>query len=439
MALTKVTSGVRTLGTGEVATANMAVDPTNASNLASGTVPEARMPSTGTSWQAVQTTGFTAVAGNGYPVNTTSGGITITLPASASVGDTIEFVDYAGTFQTNTATLAPNGLKLEGQTNNRLLQTKYDGIRVVYLDATQGWHQAARGEMVGAAYPSATGPDGAAGVTDGDYKVHIFNASKTGSNGFSVSEPGTSAGSTAIEYLVIAGGGAGAQQNGGGAGGGGAGGYRNSCTESGEKSGRDTAVESTTTVTAQNYDVTIGAGASGAAGAFGATGSNSVALSITSLGGGGGGSNSVGKDGGSGGGGGEVTAYVESGDGTAGQGFDGYYGTNSGNYGGGGGGAGGTNTGSTHSRNGGAGLSSKISNISAPVVRGGGGGASGNGVAGGSAGTGGGGAGGAGSGGTGTATSGTANTGGGSGGWYGTQSFVNGGSGIVVIRYKFQN
>lgn len=45
MALTKVTSGIRTLGTGEVATANMATDPTNASNLASGTVPTARLGS----------------------------------------------------------------------------------------------------------------------------------------------------------------------------------------------------------------------------------------------------------------------------------------------------------------------------------------------------------------------------------------------------------
>ena len=38
MAITKVTEGVRTLGTGEVATANMATDPTNASNLSSGDV-----------------------------------------------------------------------------------------------------------------------------------------------------------------------------------------------------------------------------------------------------------------------------------------------------------------------------------------------------------------------------------------------------------------
>ena len=43
MALTKVTEGVRTLGTGEVATANMAVDPTNASNLTSGSVPSAQL------------------------------------------------------------------------------------------------------------------------------------------------------------------------------------------------------------------------------------------------------------------------------------------------------------------------------------------------------------------------------------------------------------
>src|SRR6056300_1577980 len=35
----------------------------------------------GTDWQAVKTTGFTAVASEGYFVNTTSGAITMTLPA----------------------------------------------------------------------------------------------------------------------------------------------------------------------------------------------------------------------------------------------------------------------------------------------------------------------------------------------------------------------
>ena len=56
----------------------------------------------GTSWQAVETgSTMTAVAGEGYWVNTTSNACTITLPASASVGDTIVFADYARTWGTN--------------------------------------------------------------------------------------------------------------------------------------------------------------------------------------------------------------------------------------------------------------------------------------------------------------------------------------------------
>ena len=46
---------------------------------------------TGTSWQAVKTAAFTAVAGNGYWIDTTSNACTVTLPAAASVGDQIVF------------------------------------------------------------------------------------------------------------------------------------------------------------------------------------------------------------------------------------------------------------------------------------------------------------------------------------------------------------
>src|SRR6056300_1330791 len=55
----------------------------------------------GIQWQSVQTSGFTASAGNGYPCNTTCGGFTVTLPASPSAGDQVQIVDYAGTFDTN--------------------------------------------------------------------------------------------------------------------------------------------------------------------------------------------------------------------------------------------------------------------------------------------------------------------------------------------------
>ena len=44
-----------------------------------------------------KTANFTAVSGNGYFVNTTSGAVTLTLPAG-SAGDIIAVSDYASTF-----------------------------------------------------------------------------------------------------------------------------------------------------------------------------------------------------------------------------------------------------------------------------------------------------------------------------------------------------
>ena len=61
-------------------------------------------------WQAVKTSDFTAVAGEGYFINTTSGQVTITLPATAHIGDTIRINDFAGTAGTNNIIIARNGL-----------------------------------------------------------------------------------------------------------------------------------------------------------------------------------------------------------------------------------------------------------------------------------------------------------------------------------------
>jgi hypothetical protein len=46
----------------------------------------------GTSWQAVKTTGFTAVAGEGYFCDTSSAAFTATLPATPTLGDEVTFV-----------------------------------------------------------------------------------------------------------------------------------------------------------------------------------------------------------------------------------------------------------------------------------------------------------------------------------------------------------
>lgn len=91
-------------------------------------------------WQAVQTASFTASAGRGYPINTTGGAVTVTLPAAASRGDTIEFSDYGNKFATNNVTLNLNGLKFQGaSTKNPGLADNGQGMTIVYQDATHGW------------------------------------------------------------------------------------------------------------------------------------------------------------------------------------------------------------------------------------------------------------------------------------------------------------
>ena len=61
----------------------------------------------GLAWQAVITADpSNAVAGRGYFCNTTSGAFNLTLPTSATIGDSIAIIDYAGTFDTNNLTVA---------------------------------------------------------------------------------------------------------------------------------------------------------------------------------------------------------------------------------------------------------------------------------------------------------------------------------------------
>ena len=105
---------------------------------ASGVIAAAAAAAGGVSWQAVETGAtFTAVAGNGYPVNTTANACTVTLPASAEVGDEIIFTDYARNFSTNALTINPNSLNYQGNSSpNPIYDTKGESIHIVYMDAT---------------------------------------------------------------------------------------------------------------------------------------------------------------------------------------------------------------------------------------------------------------------------------------------------------------
>ena len=93
----------------------------------------------GTDWQAVKTSSFTAVASEGYFINTTSGAITMTLPASPSIGDEVSVIDYAGTFDTNNLTVGRNSKNIQGSAADLTVSTERAGFTLVYVDGTQGW------------------------------------------------------------------------------------------------------------------------------------------------------------------------------------------------------------------------------------------------------------------------------------------------------------
>jgi len=257
-----------------------------------------------TQWQAVfvgdGSTGLTAVAGRGYFINTTSGTVTVTLPASPSAGDTIAIKDYAGTFNSNALTIARNGKNIQGVANDSLISTVRASVVLVFIDDTKGWlftNESNVADLGEALFVTATGGTIA---TSGDYKVHTF----TGDGCFVVSCGGTPSGNDKVDYLVIAGGGGGAS-TGAPIGGGGAGGYRESHSTpvSGSYTASNLATPTGLTVTTTTYPVTVGGGGAATPSPTGNNGSNSIFSTITSAGGGFG-SAPGGNPGGSGGGGG---------------------------------------------------------------------------------------------------------------------------------------
>ena len=93
----------------------------------------------GTSWQAVKTSGFTGVAGEGYFCDTSSAAFTLTLPSSPSLGDEITIVDYANTFDTNNLTVGRNSQPIDGTASNLTVSMEGAGFTLVYVNSTYGW------------------------------------------------------------------------------------------------------------------------------------------------------------------------------------------------------------------------------------------------------------------------------------------------------------
>ena len=317
-----------------------------ASKITSGTFADARIAASNVTqhassyidWQSVQTTNFTAVAGKGYPINTMGGVVTMTLPSSASVGDTIKIVDYKRTFATNSLTINTS-LNFQGRTTQPVYNTNGQAVTFTYIDSTQGFIP----------------------TTDDDVTYE------------------TQPSPYSVDFLVIAGGGGGGAQSSYGGGGGGAGGYRASYNN--ETSGGGGSSESALTFSPGTvYTITVGNGGAGGANNYNGTAGQDSSIAgsditnVVSAGYGFGASQS--NTGGSGGSGGGGAYNASGGSGTSNQGYNGGTGVTSGNDpkgGGGGAGSAGANGSGDNGGAGGSGVASTITGSSVTRASGGGG------------------------------------------------------------------
>jgi len=260
---------------------------------------------------SIKTATFTAVSGKGYFCNTTGGAFEVDLPAG-SAGSIVSIQDYNNTFDTYALTVDPNGTeKINGGAGSIILNSEGEGVTLVYIDATVGWRsiQDSAFSDVGSDYMVATG---GTITTSGNDKIHTF----TGPGTFTVSVTAACATNNLVSYGVVAGGGGGGGGSSGSdnsAGGGGAGGFRELVSPSAPYTASPLNGYPTPgnriTVTATGYPITVGAGGAtqSSADTQGNDGSVSTFSSISSAGGGGGASahpspSRNGRSGGSGGG-----------------------------------------------------------------------------------------------------------------------------------------
>ena len=233
------------------------------------------------SWTTTVKTGdFTAVAGEGYFVNTTSGEIDVALPAGTA-GAVVAVKDYAKTWDTNNCILVPNGSdKIGGSTNSAILSTEGLAVTLIFIDSTQGWLVTDDGlQSVAVTNPFMVATGGTV-TCSGNDKIHTF----TGPGTFCVSKIASCAANNQVSYVVVGGGG------GAGGGGAGAGGFREDKSPTTPYTSSPLEGAGPITVTATAFPITVGAagtvGSPDTRQSPGGNGGVSTFSTITSAGGG---------------------------------------------------------------------------------------------------------------------------------------------------------
>jgi hypothetical protein len=86
-------------------------------------------------------TAYTAVAGDNLLIDTAAAQVTITLPASPSMGDEVSIMDVSATggFGSNKVVVNRNGQPIRGAASNLDLTSNNQSIKLRYTNATKGW------------------------------------------------------------------------------------------------------------------------------------------------------------------------------------------------------------------------------------------------------------------------------------------------------------
>ena len=90
---------------------------------------------------AASKTTYTAVAGDQIGVDTVANIVTITLPASPSLGDEVIIMDVSASngFATNKCTVARNGSNIQGSASDLDLTSNNQCVTLIFTTATKGW------------------------------------------------------------------------------------------------------------------------------------------------------------------------------------------------------------------------------------------------------------------------------------------------------------
>lgn len=81
----------------------------------------------------------TLANGRRYFVDTSGGSVTLTLPAAPAVGNEIQVFDAAGNAATNNITIDRNSVKINGGTDNLLIDLDGGAAALIYTGSTYGW------------------------------------------------------------------------------------------------------------------------------------------------------------------------------------------------------------------------------------------------------------------------------------------------------------